>query len=157
MSIILARIDNRLLHGIVASQWSPASNAARLMIINDNAANNDIIKNSMKLAKPAGMALSIITEETAIANFQQNKYGDQAIFLVVDNPAILVNLIKHGVALPKINIGGTVSRSNKYVLSNRASATEEEFQCYCYLTEHGSDVFIQYMLADRAIAFDSIK
>ncbi|HCL5291636.1 TPA: PTS sugar transporter subunit IIB [Salmonella enterica] len=157
MSIVLARIDNRLLHGIVASQWSPVTEAVRLMIINDNAANNEIIKNSMKLAKPVGMALSIISEETALANFQQNKYGEQTIFLVVDDPAILVNLAKHNVALPKVNIGGTVSRNNQYVLSSRASATEEEYQCYRYLADHGSNVFIQYMLADRAVDFNTVK
>ena len=35
MSIIAARIDNRLLHGIVATQWVPEFRPQRLMVIDD--------------------------------------------------------------------------------------------------------------------------
>ena len=65
MGIVLARIDNRLLHGIVATQWAGRSGAQRIMIIDDTVANNELTKASM-LARPTGMAISIITEETAL-------------------------------------------------------------------------------------------
>ena len=70
MGIVLARIDNRLLHGIVATQWAGRSGAQRIMIIDDTVANNELTKASMKLARPTGMAISIITEETALNNFK---------------------------------------------------------------------------------------
>ena len=66
MSITLGRIDFRLLHGIVATMWAPQSGAQRVMVIDDKVANDPIIKESMRLGKPAGMACSIITLETAI-------------------------------------------------------------------------------------------
>ena len=65
MSITLGRIDFRLLHGIVATMWAPQSGAQRVMVIDDKVANDPIIKESMRLGKPAGMACSIITLETA--------------------------------------------------------------------------------------------
>ena len=40
MGIVLARIDNRLLHGIVATQWAGRSGAQRIMIIDDTVANS---------------------------------------------------------------------------------------------------------------------
>lgn len=43
MGIVLARIDNRLLHGIVATQWAGRS-AQRIMIIDDTVANNELTK-----------------------------------------------------------------------------------------------------------------
>ena len=61
MGIVLARIDNRLLHGIVATQWAGRSGAQRIMIIDDTVANNELTKASMKLARPTGMAISIFT------------------------------------------------------------------------------------------------
>ena len=54
MGIVLARIDNRLLHGIVATQWAGRSGAQRIMIIDDTVANNELTKASMKLARPTG-------------------------------------------------------------------------------------------------------
>ena len=50
MGIVLARIDNRLLHGIVATQWAGRSGAQRIMIIDDTVANNELTKASMKLS-----------------------------------------------------------------------------------------------------------
>ena len=47
MGITLARIDNRLLHGIVATQWAGRSGAQRIMIIDDGVANNELTKASM--------------------------------------------------------------------------------------------------------------
>ncbi|BDP56084.1 hypothetical protein EfmJHP36_05630 [Enterococcus faecium] len=52
MSIVMSRVDNRLLHGIIVTQWAPMSKANRVMVIDDSVANNDIQKSSMRLAKP---------------------------------------------------------------------------------------------------------
>lgn len=156
MSIVLSRIDNRLLHGIVASQWSPASGAVRLMIIDDEVATNQMAKSSMKLAKPAGMALSIITLETALTNFLNNKYEGQTIFIVVKDPVTLVKLQDAGIKIPKLNIGGTDSRENALVLSKRACATDEEIKNYKKLAANGTKITIQYLLADQEISFESV-
>ena len=65
MGISLARLDNRLLHGIVASQWTPKSGANRVMVIDDKTANTPMIKEAMRMGKPSGCSLSIINKETA--------------------------------------------------------------------------------------------
>ena len=83
MGIVLARIDNRLLHGIVATQWAGRSGAQRIMIIDDTVANNELTKASMKLARPTGMAISIITEEAALNNFKAGKYNDHTVCVLV--------------------------------------------------------------------------
>ena len=59
MNIVLTRIDNRLLHGIVMTQWAGTTGAQRVMVIDDKTANSPILKQTMMLAKPAGMAASI--------------------------------------------------------------------------------------------------
>ena len=108
MGIVLARIDNRLLHGIVATQWAGRSGAQRIMIIDDTVANNELTKASMKLARPTGMAISIITEETALNNFKAGKYNDHTVFVLVKKPETLVKLSEIGVKIPELVIGGTV-------------------------------------------------
>ena len=108
MGIVLARIDNRLLHGIVATQWAGRSGAQRIMIIDDTVANNELTKASMKLARPTGMAISIITEETALNNFKAGKYNDHTVFVLVKRPETLVKLSEIGVKIPELVIGGTV-------------------------------------------------
>lgn len=149
--IKLARIDNRLLHGIVASQWAPNVNALRLMVIDDDIANDEFSKSAMRMAKPAGYALSIITMETAMQNFKNNKYQDQTIFLVVKDPATILRLAEEGVAIEKVNIGATVEKKNEMVLSNQASITKEELEIYNKLSAKDIEVFVQYILSDSRV------
>lgn len=133
MGIVLARIDNRLLHGIVATQWAGRSGAQRIMIIDDTVANNELTKASMKLARPTGMAISIITEETALNNFKAGKYNDHTVFVIVKKPETLVKLTEIGVKIPELVVGGTVKPAEgeeAVKLSQRAYAKPDDIEAY---------------------------
>ena len=125
MGIVLARIDNRLLHGIVATQWAGRSGAQRIMIIDDTVANNELTKASMKLARPTGMAISIITEETALNNFKAGKYNDHTVFVLVKKPETLVKLSEIGVKIPELVIGGTVKPAGTKLYAQYVPADAE--------------------------------
>ena len=141
MSIILGRVDYRLLHGIVATMWAPQSGAQRVMVIDDHTANDPIIKESMRLGKPAGMACSIITEETAINNFKAGKYDDHKVFVVCEDPNVFLRLEEEaGQKIPRIVIGITRDRDSGTKVSSRASVKDEEKPIYKKLIENGTDV-----------------
>ena len=73
MAIVLTRIDNRLLHGVVATQWAPSTGCTRLMVIDNEVADDPQKKETMKFGRPSGVNLSIINEETALTNFKNHK------------------------------------------------------------------------------------
>lgn len=149
MEILLGRIDNRLLHGIVAAQWSPLSKCTRLMVIDDKVASNQILKESMRVAKPIGMSLSIITLETALKNFKAGKYEGQKIFAVAKKPETFISLVNVGVTIKKINIGGSAFLDDETIrLSKRAAASEEDIKEYKKLIEKGTEITIQYVPND---------
>ena len=146
MGIVLARIDNRLLHGIVATQWAGRSGAQRIMIIDDTVANNELTKASMKLARPTGMAISIITEETALNNFKAGKYKDHTVFVLVKKPETLVKLSDIGVKIPELVIGGTVKPAEgeeAVKLSQRAYAKPDDIEAYKKLKAAGTKPYAQ--------------
>ena len=69
MPITLARIDQRLIHGITVNQWNKVLHPKRFMVIDEEASQNEIVKASMRMSKPAGTGMSIINEEKAIIRF----------------------------------------------------------------------------------------
>lgn len=157
MGIVLARIDNRLLHGIVATQWAGRSGAQRIMIIDDSVANNELTKASMKLARPTGMAISIITEETALNNFKAGKYNDHTVFVLVKRPETLVKLSEIGVKIPELVIGGTVKPAEgeeAVKLSQRAYAKPDDIKAYKKLKAAGTKLYAQYVPADAEVSID---
>lgn len=157
MGIVLARIDNRLLHGIVATQWAGRSGAQRIMIIDDTVANNELTKASMKLARPTGMAISIITEETALNNFKAGKYNDHTVFVLVKKPETLVKLSEIGVKIPELVIGGTVKPAEgeeAVKLSQRAYAKPDDIEAYKKLKAAETKLYAQYVPADAEVSID---
>lgn len=151
MSIILGRIDYRLLHGIVATMWAPQSGAQRVMVIDDRTANDPIIKESMRLGKPAGMACSIITEETALTNFKAGKYDDHKVFIVCEDPNIFLKLQEAGQKIPRIVVGITRDRETGTKVSSRAAIKDEEKAVYKKLIDNGTEVDVQFTTTDKAV------
>ena len=148
MGITLARIDNRLLHGIVATQWAGRSGAQRIMIIDDGVANNELTKASMKLARPTGMAISIITLE---------KYEDHNVFVIVKSPVTLESLSEAGVKIPELVVGGTTHPDesvHSVKLYQRAYATDREIEAYKVLKGNGTKIYAQYVPADSVVNLD---
>ena len=107
MAIVLTRIDNRLLHGVVATQWAPSTGCTRLMVIDNEVADDPQKKETMKFGRPSGVNLSIINEETALTNFKNHKYDTQKVFIVTKHPDILLKIAAVE-PLKNVNIGGTV-------------------------------------------------
>ena len=153
MAIVLARIDNRLLHGVVATQWSPNVGCTRLMVIDGEVANDPQKKEMMKFGRPSGVNLSIINEETALNNFKNHKYDEQKVFIVTKSPSVLLKVAQLE-SIPKVNIGGTVQIPGGVELSNRAMASEQDLDDYKALKELGIEIQIQYVPSDKAVGIE---
>ena len=151
MSIISLRIDNRLLHGIVASQWTPHFGPQRVMVINDHIANDPVLKSGAQMSKPAGTALSIINEETAYENFKNHKYEGQKVFVIVSDPCIAWKLIEMGERIPHLVVGGTITpeEAGAIKVSNRAYVRKEEIDIYQKIKDSGTRIVVQYVPRDK--------
>ena len=105
MPITLARIDQRLIHGITVNQWNKVLHPKRFMVIDDEVSQNEMVKASMRMSKPTGTGMSIINEEKAITNFKNGKYDSHSVFLIVKEPHYILDLINAGIEIPKVNVG----------------------------------------------------
>lgn len=120
------RIDDRLIHGQVATRWSTGLRATRIMVIDNDVANDDVQKSVLRMAAPSGISTSIITEEKAITNIKAGKYENQRVLLVVRRPKVLLNLINAGLPIDKINVGNMSNRDNTTQVKKSVSLTAEE-------------------------------
>ena len=138
MSVVMARIDNRLLHGIIVTQWAPVSGATRVMVIDDKVAGDEVLKSTMRMARPAGMAVSIISEETALKNFAAGKYDREKVFVIAKEPETMLHLAESGVELPSLIVGG--------------SLVKENVQSYKALIARGVKVTAQFVPANKPVS-----
>ena len=134
------RIDDRLIHGQVATMWTNELGATRIMVINDEVANNDMQKSLLRMAAPPNVSTSIITRETAVKNISSGKYKGQKVFIVVKSPLDILYLLNNGLDIKEINVGNISAKSNTEVIKTTISVTKEEKEAFKELIERGVEV-----------------
>lgn len=154
MKVTFARIDNRLMHGIVMTQYLPSTNSQRIMVIDDTVANDKMKKEMMNMAKPNGYASSIITLETALNNIKAGKYNDQRVFVLSKTPEVFLALVKAGVKIDKLVVGCTDLVNEGIKLSNRAFVTEEQAKQLKEIAASGVKVVVQHTPAIAEVSID---
>lgn len=159
MAIVGTRIDNRLLHGVVATNWAPQSGATRMMVIDDKTANDPTLKESMKMGRPAGMAMSIITEAKALTNFGNHKYDAQKLYIVSKTPDVFLKLQEAGNDIGDLVLGGTITPENPdgYIkASKRAYIAPDQVEIYKAILKNGSDIKIKYTPNDSDVKLSDV-
>ncbi|EOH97577.1 PTS system mannose/fructose/N-acetylgalactosamine-transporter subunit IIB [Enterococcus pallens] len=79
------RVDDRLIHGQVAVVWTKELNAPLLVVANDEAAKNEVMQMTLKMAVPNGMKLLIRSVEDSIELFNDPRGKDKRIFVIVNS------------------------------------------------------------------------
>ena len=99
-NIVLTRIDNRLIHGQVATQWTSTIGANLLLVANDDVAANTMRQKLMNMAAPQGVATRYFSIQKTI-DVIHKAAPRQHIFLIVENPEDALRLVKGGVPIKK--------------------------------------------------------
>ena len=82
--------------------------AERIIVVDNAAANDDIKKGALKLAKPQGVRLNVFTVERALAKMDKlNTLGERVMF-VFGNTAEMLQFCQ-GYKLDAINLGATAN------------------------------------------------
>lgn len=147
------RIDDRLIHGQVATRWATGLRVNRIMVIDNDVANDDMQKSVLRMAAPSGISTSIITEEKAITNIKAGKYVKQRVLLVVRRPKVLLNLVNAGLDINKINIGNMSNREGTVQVKKSVSLTTEERADIEALIASGVEVTAQMVPDDAEVGF----
>lgn len=138
--IIHIRIDDRLIHGQVATQWTNELGATRIMVINDEVAANDVQKSVLRMAAPPNVATSIISREKALQNIKNNKYAGQRVLIVVKSPLDILYLMDHGLAVDKVNVGNMSTRDDTHHVRPTISINQTEEDAFKELLNRGVEI-----------------
>uniref|UniRef100_UPI00403F2BD7 PTS system mannose/fructose/N-acetylgalactosamine-transporter subunit IIB n=1 Tax=Candidatus Enterococcus willemsii TaxID=1857215 RepID=UPI00403F2BD7 len=138
--IIHIRIDDRLIHGQVATQWTNELGATRIMVINDEVAVNDVQKTVLRMAAPPNVATSIINKKTAVTNILNNKYKGQKVLIVLKSPVDVLDLLEMGLVIKNVNVGNMSVREGTRHIRPTVSVNEEEEQAFKKLLAHGVEI-----------------
>ena len=102
--ITQVRVDDRLIHGQVAVVWTKELNAPLLVVANDEAAKNEVMQMTLKMAVPNGMKLLIRSVDDAIDVFNDPRGKDKRIFVIVNSVADATKIAKNVTDIESVNV-----------------------------------------------------
>lgn len=146
------RVDDRMIHGIVASQWIPNFKSTRAMVVDEAASQSDLMRTSLKMACPAGVALSVLAPEKAASNINAGKYAAQRVFCVFRYIRSAYELFEKGVEIPQLNLGNiTMNKGELTALSKTVRITAEEKEMLRKMRDAGTRITVALAVADTEI------
>lgn len=155
--IKLFRIDDRLIHGQVAFAWTRATGTDHIMVVNDDAYNDDMKKMTLKLAKPAATKLTIVP----VSKFDKayEKYKDKNLMIITGNTEDTSKIVKEipNTELKTICLGGLRPGEGKKTVASGVSLSEEDFSFLDKIIDSGIDVILQETPTSKKTKYSDIK
>lgn len=141
-NIVLARIDNRLIHGQVATQWNGTVGGNLILVANDEVAGNSTRQKLMDMAAPTGVATRYFTLQKTI-DVIHKAAPRQHIFLVVETPQDALELVKGGVPIKRLNVGNMHMADGKRQVATSVAVDDADVAAFKELQDLGVELFIQ--------------
>lgn len=141
--IVHARVDERLIHGQVAMVWTNTVGATRIVVANNEVLKDDMALSGLKMAKPAGVKLSIMTVNRAAKRLKENAYAGDRIFVITKNIGDMAELIRLGVKIEKVNVGNVAKREGSRNIKKSVNLTEQDIADIREMIDTGHPVTAQ--------------
>lgn len=137
MPLVLARIDDRLIHGQVVEGWLRVIQAQRIVVANDRAAADPLQGGLMRLAVPDEVALDVLTVEAATARLKENAWGAERVMALFASVADAAKAVEGGAPLATINLGGVHDGPGRTSATPHLSLNPEERRTVAALLRRG--------------------
>ena len=110
--IKLVRLDYRLLHGQVVFSWTQNVGAQRIIVVDDEAAADELKKTALNLSKPAGVRLNIFTLDKTLEKMPKVEALNENIMMIFGNTATLRKFCEAYPKCKEVNYGGIANKEN---------------------------------------------
>ncbi|MFP1952750.1 PTS mannose transporter subunit IIAB [Lonsdalea quercina] len=151
MKIGLARIDDRLIHGQVATRWTKETNVNRIIVVSNEVAADNVRKTLLTQVAPPGVSAHVVDVAKAIRVYNNPKYAGDRVMLLFTNPTDVETLVEAGVDLPSVNIGGMAYRQGKIQVNNAVSIDEKDIEAFRKLADRGIELEVRKVSSDSKI------
>jgi len=113
MSIVLARIDNRLIHGQVLEAWVPHIRADCIVVANAEVAAVPIQKMLMEAAVPGGIRVIIAPIDEVVGIFKSGALDRNRVMVLFASSQDSLQAHKKGLPFTSLNLGNMHAGKDK--------------------------------------------
>lgn len=158
LEIGLARIDDRLIHGQVATRWTKESRVTRIVVVNDEVAKDSVRSTMLKSVAPPGVTAHVVNVEKMIRVYNNPEYAGERMMLLFTNPTDVVRLVEAGVEFKSVNIGGMAYKDGKKMITSAVSVDDKDIVAFKLLDQKNIELDVRKVSNDsRQYMMDLLK
>ncbi|WP_419742054.1 PTS galactosamine transporter subunit IIB [Paraclostridium dentum] len=154
-NIVLTRIDNRLIHGQVATMWSSSVGSNLLLVANDEVSKNEFRQGLMDMAAPSFAQTRYFSIEKTI-NIINRASESQHIAIICETPQDVLKLVEGGVPIKKVNIGNMHMAQGKRQVSKAVCVDDNDVDAFKKLKALGVELEIRRIPSESAESIDEL-
>jgi mannose/fructose/N-acetylgalactosamine-specific phosphotransferase system component IIB len=157
MSIVLCRIDDRLIHGQVVIGWGRPLGINLIILVNDEVAASDWEQELYRMAVAPGIEVRFVTVAEAsreMADWQSN--GKRGLVLTGDLETMAALHLASPQAVHKINLGGIHHRPGRRERLPFLYLTDQELRTLLDLEAGGAVITAQDLPTTAPVALKNL-
>jgi mannose/fructose/sorbose-specific phosphotransferase system IIB component len=157
MPIVLARIDDRLIHGQITVSWSKVSSPDIIAIVSDEVASDDIQRSALGFGAPLGIELQIYTVRQAGKELNpKSPKIKKRVFVIAPTPKDFLDLIQAGVRIDSINVGQMGFKQGRMQISKTVSVGKDDVQAFKELHALSIGLEQRQLPSDRKVELEKL-
>lgn len=141
--ICLMRVDDRLIHGQVQTNWIQISGAKNIMVIDDKVKNDEIACQILRFAVPGNMKLKIMSIDEAVAFWPKAQASANNIMVLFKSICTCSKLQERGISFDRILMGPVSCKPHTTEIVNGTYFTDEEIKAAHALSQQGVEICFQ--------------
>lgn len=158
MEIAFCRIDDRLIHGQVATVWSKVTGCNRIMCVSDEVAKDELRKKLLLQVVPPGLKGYVIPVDKAVEAYKNPKYDSFKTLFLFTNPTDVLRAVKGGIPFKSVNLGGKCFKDGDTLISQAVSVNAQDVAAIKELVSMGIEVEMRKLVNDPKVdAMDALK
>jgi mannose/fructose/N-acetylgalactosamine-specific phosphotransferase system component IIB len=156
MPVKLARIDDRLIHGQVVLGWVPSVKPDRIVVANDRVAGSDWERKFYSSCVPPEVRVSFSTIEETARQISGDLFKGEGLIVLLESARDALALVKAGVPLRDVNVGGLHYREGSVELLPFVFLTDDERTALRELVKRGITLSAQDVPSNPARVINSL-
>lgn len=151
MGIVVSRVDDRLIHGQVATSWLRSNGIEVVIVVDDELAQDEMQKSILKMAAPPEVKVFALSVNKFVEKYQKGILDDYRVMLIFKRVSVPLELFQSGVEIRSLNVGGIRSGNGRKKYEKSLFLSDDEVETIKKLVGVGTEVEYRQLFGDQKL------
>ncbi|GEB75818.1 PTS system mannose/fructose/N-acetylgalactosamine-transporter subunit IIB [Sporolactobacillus inulinus] len=150
MDVRFLRIDSRLLHGQVTTNWAKVIKVNRILIVSDRVAGDRTRKTLIIQAAPPGIKTNVVTVEKMIRMYHDPRFDILKPMILVEDAVDARRIVEGGITIDSVNIGAISFDATRVMVTDAIAVNAADVAAFKWLHDQGIKLDVRKVSNDSS-------